>query len=170
MEKHHNKYYLILTLSGIFLTTGLVLMAASGLKKDVSVTTDLAYDAQTETPFKEEEADIIPPDGKYTLTVKKGMELNGLVPQSFYISSEKDSSPIKIFEKNSKPENMISVPENTFSPDNKYIFLKYDEQGKSRYLVLRTNGEEIRNGVPTVEFEGLFSEKYPEFVITDVTG
>jgi hypothetical protein len=119
---------------------------------------------------EDEKVDIVSPDEKVILTVKKGREINGVVTQAFYISSETDKNPLKIFEKETSAENLISVPVNTFSPDNKYIFLKYEDAGKDRYIVLRTDGTDIKEGSKLVEIESLFSEAYPDFVIGDVTG
>lgn len=64
----------------------------------------------------------------------------------------------------------VSIPFNTVSPDNKYLFLKQAGSDKTRYLVLTTSGEPISKDSQTIEFAGRFEEKYPEYKITAVTG
>ena len=170
MGKHYKILLTILITFGLFLAAGLVFGGSLKLKKEIPIKTNLSYDVKAEIPLKDEKVDFISPDGKAILTVKRGREVNGIITQTFYISTEKDENPVKFFEKESSPESLISVPDNTFSPDNKYIFLKYDELGTIRYIVLRTDGEDIKKDGKTVEIVGLFNEKYQDFVITDVTG
>jgi hypothetical protein len=170
MEKRRNKLLSVLTLVGIITIAGFAILGSSQLDKEIPVTTDLAYYADTEIPLEDVSVDIISPDEKSTLTVKKSGEVEGVITQTFYIKSEGDETSVKIFERESKSDNLISVPENTFSPNNKYIFLKYEDSGKTRYIVLRTDGEELKEGSQTVEIESLFSEKHPDYRITDVTG
>ena len=170
MEKHRNKFFTIFIIAGTFLTAGLAIWGSLKIKNEVPTTTNFALEANTENPVRDEKVDILSPDGKATLTVKNIREASGLVSQTFYISSDADKTPIKIFEKKSNPENLVTVPDNTFSPDNKRLFLKYEEGGTTRYIVMRTDGKDIKEGSQTVEIESLFSEKHPDYVITDVTG
>ena len=67
-------------------------------------------------------------------------------------------------------ETTISIPLNTVSPDNKYMFLKQTGPDKTRYLVLTTSGKPLKSGAQTVEFAELFEAKYPEYKITEATG
>src|SRR3989304_9258457 len=159
MEKHRNKFFTIFIIAGTFLTAGLAIWGSLKIKNEVPTTTNFALEANTENPVRDEKVDILSPDGKATLTVKNIREASGLVSQTFYISSDADKTPIKIFEKKSNPENLVTVPDNTFSPDNKRLFLKYEEGGTTRYIVMRTDGKDIKEGSQTVEIESLFSAK-----------
>ncbi len=170
MEKHRNKFFTIFIIAGTFLTAGMAIWGSLKVKNEVPVTTNFALEANTENPVKDEKVDILSPDGKATLTVKNIRETSGLVSQTFYVSSDADKTLVKIFEKKSNPENLVTVPDNTFSPNNKHLFLKYEEGGTTRYIVMRTDGKDIKEGSHTVEIGSLFSEKHPDYVITDVTG
>jgi hypothetical protein len=170
MGKRRNKFVTIISLTGIIIIAGLVFGGSAGLEKGTPVRTDLAYEAKGEIPLQKSKVDIISPDGKFTLIVEEEREKDVKVSQKFYITSEKVETPIMIYENVSAPESMFSVPINTFSPDNKYIFLKYEESGKDRYIVVRTDSEDIKPDTKTVEIVELFSEKQPDYVITDVTG
>jgi|SRR3990172_2634416 len=170
MEKHRSKFFTIFTIAGSLLTAGLVVLSSMRVKNEVPVTSDFALEAKLKEPAKETTVDYLSPNGKATLTMKNGKELKGVITQTFLIASEEDKTPVEIFKKDSNPDYLISVPDNSFSPDNKYIFLKYEEAGKNRYIVIRTDGEDLGKDIETIEIESLFSEKYPDFVITDVTG
>lgn len=65
---------------------------------------------------------------------------------------------------------MVSIPLNTVSPDNKYLFLRQAETGKTNYLVLSTTGELLSPDSPAIEFAELFASKQPNYKITEVTG
>ena len=170
MEKRRNNFFTVLAAAGILLIAGLAILSSSQIKMAVPVTTNLAYVEKHDIPLEDESVDIISPDEKYTLNVKKKGLPGGLVTQTFYIKSDKDENPVEIYERESAADDLISVPENTFSPDNKYIFLKYGDSGKTRYIVLRTDGAELKEGIQSVEIESLFSEKHSDYIITDVTG
>ncbi len=170
MEKHRSKFFTVVTLIGSLLTAGILVLSSMKVNNDVPVTSNYALEAKSKEPAKETTVDYLAPNGKATLTMKNGKEVKGVFTQTFYITSEEDKKPVKIFERDSSSDNLISVHHNTFSPDNKFIFLKSEDSGKTQYIVMRTDGKDIKEGSQNVEIVSLFSEKHPDFVITDVTG
>lgn len=108
------------------------------------------------------------PDGKWVLTMKseKGKE-----SESFrFLISGPDVSSKEIFTKTLAPGSSLSVPANTFSPDDKYFFLKEVTPLGTGYLVFTTSGGPIRGGSQSLDFAPLFSAKYGNYEITDATG
>ncbi len=170
MEKHRNKFFTTFLIAGTLFIAGLAISARSRVEREVPLRSSLASEDVQVKAIKEEKAVIFSPDGKYTLTVYNASQTNGVLLQTFSVFSEEDKTPVKIFEKESNAQNLVSVPPNTFSPDNKYIFLRYEDSGKSRYIVLRTDAKDIKEGSKLIEIETLFAEKQSNFVITDVTG
>jgi hypothetical protein len=59
---------------------------------------------------------------------------------------------------------IVSLPFNTVSPDNKYLFLKQADAGQTAYLVMKTDGQ------APVDFFPLFTEQFPEYRIKEATG
>lgn len=100
------------------------------------------------------------PDGKMSLTMKE--DGADSILYTFLLKDEGTGISKQIFTKTASVGAVLSVPLNTFSPDNKYVFIKETYGGKSSYFV-PMDGEEV-------DFSGLFAEKYEDFVITDVTG
>jgi hypothetical protein len=114
-------------------------------------------------PVTYHESKTVSPDGKMTLVMneKKGSETS---LWTFSVADDqifKEALPVGV---------QLSVPLNTFSPDNKYVFLKKESSGLTSYLVLITNGKSISENSQALEFTPLFYEKYPDFKITEVTG
>jgi hypothetical protein len=115
------------------------------------------------------ETSVGSPDGKWSLKMKeeKGKDETTYI---FWTINLADSSQKEIFRKTVPTTTTLEVPLNSFSPDDKYIFLKETGLGEDHYLVLTTSGIPLAEGVLTVEISGLFMAKYPEYVISDVTG
>lgn len=122
--------------------------------------------AQTfaETAPSQKITEILSPDGKQVLIMKEEVGKESTT-ETFSISDEPGGGSHKIFSKTLTEGNVISVPYNTFSPDNKYIFLKEAGASGVRYFALGTSKE----GLP-MEFTNFFNEKFPDYKITDVTG
>jgi hypothetical protein len=101
------------------------------------------------------------PDGKMSLTMRQENGENGVT----YVFLKKDEASgiyKQIFTKTEKAGVSLSIPDNTFSPDNKYIFLKEASQSAVSYLVL--------TDAQTLDVSSLFTAKYQDYVITDATG
>ncbi len=101
------------------------------------------------------------PDGKKKLTVKeeKGKETK---TYTFSVLDLATGFYKDIFNKTVPTATTLSIPLNTFSPDDKYIFLK------------ETSGDTFTYFVPlegqTLDILSMFAEKHPDYKITDVTG
>ena len=100
------------------------------------------------------------PDGKMSLIMKENG--NDSIFYTFLLKDEEKGTSKQIFTKTASVGAVLTVPFNTFSPDNKYVFIKEAYAGKNSYI-LPLNGEEIN-------FSELFANKYEDYVITDVTG
>lgn len=100
------------------------------------------------------------PDGKMSLTMKE--DGTDSIFYTFLLKDEGTGTSKQIFTKTASVGAILTIPLNTFSPDNKYVFLKETYGGKNSYFVPQ-GGEEVK-------FSDLFADKYEDYVITDVTG
>lgn len=113
---------------------------------------------------------ILAPNGKMTLIVREEKTKNGMV-DVFSIQDQKTMQNVQIYSETLAEGAEISVPYNTFSPDNKYIFLKKTGPSSVSYFVLKTDGSSFAKGEKTIDFLSLFNQKYPDtHTVTDVTG
>lgn len=108
------------------------------------------------------------PDGKWILTVKEDKSKDS-VSFRFEITGP-DISRKEIFSKLLPVGSTLSIPANTFSPDDKYFFLKETGANGTSYLVFTTSGEPIAEDVQNFEFAGMFAQKHENYKITDATG
>jgi hypothetical protein len=109
------------------------------------------------------------PDGKMSLTLKQ-KKGDGTVTYTFLITDGDTNNQKEIFFKTVSSGTVISVPNNTFSSDNKYVFFKEVGLGVSDYYVLNTSGAPVYKDIQSFNFSGLFAEKHKDDVITDATG
>jgi len=116
-----------------------------------------------------QETTVRSPDGKWALKMKEEKGKENVI-YVFSILSSSDGSQKEIFRKTVSTTSTMSIPVNTFSPDDKYIFLKEMGVGGAGYLVFSVSGAPLVKDTLTVEISGLFADKYPDYKITDVTG
>lgn len=109
------------------------------------------------------------PDGSHILTMKEEKGKNA-VTHTLSISTESDNSQKQIFSKTLEEGSALSIPPNTFSPDDKYVFLKETGKSGASYIVLTSSGAPITEASQTITFSDLFAKKLPDYKITDVTG
>jgi hypothetical protein len=109
------------------------------------------------------------PDGKMNLTMKEKKN-EGLVTFTFILSDEVKGVKNEIFVKIVSSGTTFSIPANTFSPDNKYVFLKEENAGQANYFVLTTSGAEIVKDAQILDISSLFSAKYDNYKVTEMTG
>ncbi len=172
MAKHRNELILSLIIFGTVIAVLVLVVSSKKVSEEVQVTSDYAEEIE---PLSEVYADnsvkeYPSPDGKYVLVANNETEADGIVVQTFTINNLKDDTSIEIYRKDSPVESLISVPENTFSPNDKYIFLTLEENWINKYLVLRTDNKEINSESKFLEIESLFRNMHPEYTITDITG
>ena len=169
MEKRRSKLFLTFILTGTFLLAGLVFFGSLRVKEGTPQPESFASTVMSEEE-RQTSVDVLAPNEKITLTMKGLKKADGTLKQTFFISLDAAKESVEIYTHESDPSYQILIPYNTFSPDNKYIFLKIEDPERAQYIVVRTDGKNIRGEEKSVEITSLFYEKYEEFVITEVTG
>ena len=99
---------------------------------------------------------VTSPDGKVDLTMKKTTDKD-ITTYTF------TSSKGPFYTKTVINDEIMSIPLNTWSPDNKYFFIKDVSGNTKNYIVVSPTGE-AQN---LTEF---FTKAYPDYILQDVTG
>lgn len=91
---------------------------------------------------------------------------------SFYAASISGEGERLIFVAPVGMTGKIVIPENSWSPDNKYIFLSVlgPDSKTINWLVLKATGEAFSNGEKYIEIAPLFTQKIQKYSLKDVTG
>ncbi|MBI1863741.1 hypothetical protein HYS03_00830 [Candidatus Woesebacteria bacterium] len=109
------------------------------------------------------------PDGKFSLTLKKHKNQN-TITYSFFVKDVEKNEEILIFTKELVSPDSISIPFNSFSPNNKYLFLKEQANTQTNYYVMSTNLTPFKNGEKYLSVSDFFTKKYDKLTLEDITG
>jgi len=156
MDKHRSKSLILIFIS--IAVIGIILAKFSTKPPKAASDTQPFPVVEAQTP---ESTSVDSPDGKLMLTMKKEKNQDGTI-YTFFTTDTASGIQKDVFTKTVPSEDVISIPDNTFSPDNKYIFLKEESLGQTNYFAVTPAG--------TLDISASFSLKYPKFKITDVTG
>ncbi len=112
-------------------------------------------------------------DGSMTLIRK--IEFQSGQPQtySFRVASltGQDRNERQIFSMTAEAGKELSIHLNSWSPDNKYVFLQEkDQAGNLNYLVFKASGEPFANNELFLDVGAFFKQKLPKYSLREATG
>lgn len=165
MDKHHFRN-IILILLLIALIAGAVAFFADGERAKIA---EIPKFEATKTPSPAQTTLVVAPDGKKTLSMRTDKRTDG-VTQTFSMSSKGENVFSSVYSKTMAGEPAISIPFNTFSPDDKYFFLKETVGGTQNYFVLASSGSPVATDSQTLNVSEFFAKKLPDYTLTEVTG
>lgn len=115
---------------------------------------------------KDTETDVsqISPDGNQNLVMKVVSGKNNTKTYSVYVTNS------LIFTKTLTDPANIALPFNTWSTDDKYVFLKETVGNQINYYVMYANGTSTADGSAYLNVSDLFAAKEPNYQLTDITG
>ncbi len=126
----------------LFVMAAAVLAILSGLGRRnefVPVAGDLEKEVEASEP--EQVVEVRSGDGKMSL-IRKSLKLgDGSISYSFKVVNNTDNSEKDLFSKTVSPGVTIEIPSNSWSPDNKQLFVEEKNVGVTNYFVYKANGE-----------------------------
>lgn len=107
-------------------------------------------------------------DGKATVVLQRTADRESGM-QTYAFIANNSSSPL--FTKTLPPRTSMSLPANSWSPDNKYLFIgEENEQGEKNYFVLKASGEPFTNDQQYLDVGTLFAAKKLKYTLDEATG
>ena len=163
MDKHQIK----ITILACLLISGILVFFGLNPRKGVS--NSPSYPPPIANAQGNQQTSVGSPDGKFTLDMKedKGKDT---VTYTFLMKDESSGSQKEIYTKTVPAGTTLSIPYNTFSPDNKFIFIKETGSSQTSYFALTTSGAPIAKDAQSFDISSLFRAKYSNYNITEVTG
>lgn len=120
-----------------------------------------SYDAQVSS--------MDSPEGSKRLILQKTQDSKGATYSAF-VSTLSDEQTQQILSMSALDAEVITIPFNTWSPDNNYLFLTKKAQSANQYLVLNSSGEWLGDAAPYLPVQELFAHQVEGYSIEDVTG
>jgi len=108
-------------------------------------------------------------DGTMKLIIKVTSKAGGQT-YTFSVSDIAGLNKKTIFMKTLSKNQSLQAPANSWSIDNKYLFLKEQDDGSLSFFVFKANGEPFANGEDYIDVVPLFSNKESSYRIADITG
>jgi len=130
-------------------------------------------EAQTATPTpslpsKVETSSQVSPDGTKTLFMTTTTHTGG--SKTYVVSAGSDSQKEQLYTTTLSPSESMSIPFNTWSPDNAYVFLSMSTASGSSALVMRSDGKGFTDSQPFFDIGALFLEKNTGTMYQETTG
>lgn len=126
----------------------------------------------TPTIAKKEPIEVVTnvsPDGTSRLMmIKQQKEAN--TSYSLLASAGADSQEKPIFSKTLNHVQNWTIPYNTWSPENKYLFLKESTPSDDNYYVFNADGNLFSDGAQFINVSDLFNLKITDYTLTEITG
>lgn len=111
------------------------------------------------------------PDGKMKVVMKKSGKLgSNLSTYTFTVSDINGGNPKVVFTTNLPDNQDMEVPGNSWSPDNKYLFLKEEDGQNEAFFVFKANGETFSDGTTYIDVGPLFAAKKTDYKLDEITG
>lgn len=108
-------------------------------------------------------------EGTLKLLMTKEDNENGNTVYSFLISDESGKTT-PIFEKTVGRGEVMSLPQNSWSPNNKYVFIEDKKGFLVNYLLFKSNAESFANGGKYLNVTNLFNLKVKNYNLKAITG
>lgn len=125
----------------------------------------------TPTPTPQDtttKSEVKSPDGTMKLTMQKTKSVDGAISYTFFVSGP-EISRFEIYSK-TLAKGEMSIPLNSWAPDNKYFFISENDGGADNYFIFKATGEAFADGAEYIDFMSHYSKKMTEYSLRDVTG
>lgn len=112
----------------------------------------------------------ISPDGVRVLTMTVTAVSGEAKYYKFIASGPDDKEKLQIFEIRLPNTDKMSVPFNSWSPDNKYVFIEERLSDKNSALVFKADGKPVSDGEKYLDVRAIFDSENTGNIYQETTG
>jgi len=112
----------------------------------------------------------ISPDGAKNVIMQITTNNNDTKTYAFFMQNTSDNSQKLIFTNTLPTSSSMSLPFNTFSPDNKYFFIQQNTSDGGKVFAFLTSGDSFANGQLYDDITNIFSKKITQYTFDRATG
>lgn len=113
-------------------------------------------------------SEVISADGTAKLAMQTMMQEDSVVSYSFFVTESESKNQRLLFAK--ETSDRMSIPKNSWAPDNKYVFLLQDIKGSADALVFKSSGVAFQNNEQYLDIAPLFTKRNTGYTIRSITG
>lgn len=109
-------------------------------------------------------------DGEMNLIMQAQKQNDGSTTYSFFASDIAGSNKKLVVEKTAGEGVSMEIPHNSWSPDNKYVFLKENKPDSFDFFVFNASAENFSSTEKYIDVMPLFIESKIKYEMEDITG
>ncbi len=117
-----------------------------------------------------EEKEVRSLDGSQKLIMKSQRQSDGTNTYSFTIVDTNKNSEQPLFAQTLPSASSMNLPQNSWAPDNMYVFVQENADGGVHYLVFKVSREPFTSGEQYIDVAPLFAKSQPNLKLKEVTG
>lgn len=125
---------------------------------------------ETVIPEIEKKTEIHSSDGVMNLIASSKRLDDGTSNYVFRVVKRSDNTASDLFSKGVGSGVTMEIPFNSWSPDNKQVFVIERDGSVTKYFVYRVDGSSYKNGELFLEVSSLWSESLNKYIMRDITG
>ena len=122
------------------------------------------------TSNKTQELSVHSGDGTAQLIMRKASQKDNSILYSFFAANASGKIERTLFTKNIPTSDTMVIPANTWSPDNKYVFLRENNANSFSIFVFKASGEAFADQEQYLDLTALFAKRNLPYTVADVTG
>lgn len=154
------------TLLGILLVVGAIVLVMS--YQNTSLPQPPVLQKPTPTPAQNRE--VHSADGKMSLAMTGEGKKDGPKKYSFFVSEVLGKNKKTLFEQTVEATASMMLSPNSWSPDNKYLFIQQKQGSIIDSFVFKASGEPFANEVQYLDVRALFEGHKTKYTFKDATG
>lgn len=124
----------------------------------------------TPVPYVSDLQGVHAPDGAVKLVLKTTLLQDRQTGYTLTVSDVSGANRQMVYEGSLPDGSKITLPPNSWSPDNKLFFIKQQSPDRLAVLVFQANGTAFADGADYIDVSSIFREKLPDAILRDVTG
>lgn len=110
-------------------------------------------------------------DGQMKVVLRKVNKIDSDLSTYIFTASDINGENAKTVFSTTLGENQsMEIPANSWSPDNKYLFLKEVDGANEAFFVFKADGEAFSDGRNFIDVGPLFATKITEYKLDEITG
>lgn len=108
--------------------------------------------------------------GTKKLLMQEKNNSDGTTTYTFSVADISGKNPIELFTKTVAEGEVMEIHGNSWSPDDKYVYVVEKDKKVSHVYVFQTSGEAFADGQQYVDVVPVFTERKPEYTFNEITG
>jgi hypothetical protein len=143
--------------------------AITAQNQQVLQTPPIVQKTEAAAPTTPEKTEVLSPDGSMKVIMQKEVKNNANI-YSFSVAEVSGNNEHPLFTKTTDISGVMSVPGNSWSPDNKYVFIQDTEGSDVHVLVFKASGESFNTDEQYFDVPDLFAKRETGYTFEEVTG